>query len=296
MKADCTLRTDYLRKTLFSLILACGAAAFGGAPLCAQTYSGPITITTGGSYSGNWQSNDSNTPAVVISTSSPVTITNSNIKGPGDLIRVADGVDASQVTVLNTYGYGTYPTQAGTEKGCFLFVLRPASVDVEHCYIEGTGDGLVTSGYGGSPNAVNPIKFLYNRGLNMDGRYINGSGGYTTGQNYGIGPGYDRYFSHFVQISGASDHSGYGIPGADIGWNEIVNLPSQSSVDDNFSLFSGQRNTCEPYPVPRQLRSGRLRQHPHRGEQRQRLPDGQQRHRPGREHAGPVNRLRPHLQ
>ena len=52
----------------------------------AIVYSGPIVITSGGTYSGNWQSNNPNVAAVTISTTAPVIINNSNIQSKGDLI------------------------------------------------------------------------------------------------------------------------------------------------------------------------------------------------------------------
>lgn len=47
----------------------------------------PITITGGGTYTGNWQSTDPSVPAVIVLTTEPVTITHSRIVGSGDLLR-----------------------------------------------------------------------------------------------------------------------------------------------------------------------------------------------------------------
>ncbi len=49
-------------------------------------WSGPIVITEGGTYSGNWQSTDAKTPAVTVSTTAPVVIENSHIRSAGNLI------------------------------------------------------------------------------------------------------------------------------------------------------------------------------------------------------------------
>ena len=49
-------------------------------------WSGPLTITQGGTYSGNWRSTDPNTPAVTVATTAPVVIQNSHVTGPNDLI------------------------------------------------------------------------------------------------------------------------------------------------------------------------------------------------------------------
>ncbi|WP_189011719.1 NPCBM/NEW2 domain-containing protein, partial [Deinococcus malanensis] len=48
------------------------------------TYSGPLVISKGGTYSGNWESPDTG-PAVSIQTTEPVIIENANIRGKGVL-------------------------------------------------------------------------------------------------------------------------------------------------------------------------------------------------------------------
>src|SRR5436309_1844063 len=72
-----------------------------------QLLASPLVITKGGTYSGTWESTDRKTPAVLIDTSDPVTIQNSTVRGPGDLI--ASGVDHVHLTVLNSSGYGVNP-------------------------------------------------------------------------------------------------------------------------------------------------------------------------------------------
>ncbi|GGM06700.1 hypothetical protein [Deinococcus aerophilus] len=52
-------------------------------------YSGPITITRGSVYRGNWRSLDPARPAVTIKTAQPVVIENSNIQSRGHLIFTA---------------------------------------------------------------------------------------------------------------------------------------------------------------------------------------------------------------
>ena len=58
--------------------------------------SGPITITTGGTYSGSWTSTGS-TPSVRISTTQPVTITNSSIQNlsGGELVHADAGANVT---------------------------------------------------------------------------------------------------------------------------------------------------------------------------------------------------------
>src|SRR6185369_15037341 len=67
----------------------CGASA--GAPVDCNTvsYQGPITISAGGTYTGNWESTNYNTPAVNITTNQPVTINNSCIRSKGHGVNFA---------------------------------------------------------------------------------------------------------------------------------------------------------------------------------------------------------------
>jgi hypothetical protein len=53
-----------------------------------QQWTGPIVITGGGTYSGNWTSNDPDTPAVTIRTDDAVEIHDSTITGKGTLINL----------------------------------------------------------------------------------------------------------------------------------------------------------------------------------------------------------------
>ncbi|MBB5366407.1 NPCBM/NEW2 domain-containing protein, partial [Deinococcus humi] len=72
-------------------------------------YSGPLVITKGGTYRGNWQSLDPSTPAVYVKTSEPVIIEGSNLRGRGELIRGW----FMNLTVRNSNGYGMNPNVYG---------------------------------------------------------------------------------------------------------------------------------------------------------------------------------------
>src|SRR5687768_11239910 len=71
-------------------------------------YSKPLVITKGGTYTGNWESRNSEIPAVDVRTSEPVIIINSNIRSAGYLIR--SWGNESDITVKHTRGYGLPPT------------------------------------------------------------------------------------------------------------------------------------------------------------------------------------------
>ena len=99
-------------------------------------FSGPIQISSGGVYSGNWQSTDPSIPAVNINTAERVTIINSRVRGPGDLIHYyltppAQGPQptaASSLTVQQSCFVGTNPNFAGVRKGTAIWVQNSVSV------------------------------------------------------------------------------------------------------------------------------------------------------------------------
>ena len=78
-----------------------------------QAASGPIIITTGGTYSGTWNSDDPATPAVTIATDDPVTIEDSVITSRGALILVTGVKTGANVTIDNVTGTALDPQVAG---------------------------------------------------------------------------------------------------------------------------------------------------------------------------------------
>src|SRR5437773_12540005 len=80
-----------------------------------QLLASTLVITKGGTYSGTWESQDPSVPAVLVKTTEPVTIENSNISGKGDLI--ASGVDHTKITVRHVAGYSLNPNVYGRAAG-----------------------------------------------------------------------------------------------------------------------------------------------------------------------------------
>lgn len=186
------------------------------------TWSLPLVITRGGTYSGNWQSLDVHQPAVAISTTEPVVITNSVVRGMDDLI--VSAISGVNLTVTNTTGYSLNPNKLGRTPGRFALLHTIASADLENNTLIGTS-GIEIETYGGAASATTPIKVLKNSALNIDGRLSDGGGSFLTGAN-------DNEAVQFVQLNGCLH-----VPGVDIGWNQVVNLPGQSRVEDNISIF-----------------------------------------------------------
>ena len=84
-----------------------------------------MTITQGGTYSGNWKSTDPNTPAVTVATTAPVVIQNSYVTGPNDLI--SDPYYGNNLTVKNVIGIGVNPNVRGQSNGIFVNAQNPSS-------------------------------------------------------------------------------------------------------------------------------------------------------------------------
>jgi hypothetical protein len=197
------------------------------------SYSGPITITHGGTYSGNWQSLNPNVPAVRIRTSEPVIIENSIIRSRGTLINAAGF--AADLTVRTTRGYGLNPNVRGRHAGRFLDVDGFANVLVEQNYLEGTG-GIYLYHYRGDHSAGQTVQILQNAAMNIDGRESNGKGGYLAAPT-------DDYVQ-FFQINGV-----HGLRGARVAWNEVINEPGKSLVEDNISIFNTTGRPDDPFEI-----------------------------------------------
>jgi hypothetical protein len=221
-------------------IIATGLAVylFGGiAPAQIQAWlksfgtRGPVstlTITKGGTYSGNWQSINPNVPAVLIKTSQPVVIQNSRLQGRGNLIQADDG--NVNVTVRNTKGYGLNPRVVGRTIGRFLAVYKPFKIVVEHCYMESTS-GIYLNGDTSAPQSV---KIRYNRARNIDGRKSDGNGGFSTEFNW----------AQFVQLDKVQ-HA----PKIEIAWNEVINKPYKSRAEDNISIYLSSGTSSSPIQI-----------------------------------------------
>jgi fibronectin type 3 domain-containing protein len=194
-------------------------------------WSGPIVITAGGNYSGNWESTGPNVFAVTVDTKDPVIIENSHIRGPGTLISAH--TPAGDLTVRNTVGLALIPNVAGLPNGLFLDASSPARLVVENCYIENTRYGVRVSGYGGNRDGNQTIIIRYNRGRNMTGLVSDGHGGQAIiTSTLSQGSNSFRKFSHFVQLKQVQ-----AVPGIDIGWNEVIDEPYKSNVDDVINIY-----------------------------------------------------------
>jgi hypothetical protein len=195
-------------------------------------WSGPLTITQGGTYSGNWKSTDPQTSAVTIATIEPVVIQNSYVTGPNDLIN--DPYYGNHLTVKNVIGIGVNANVAGQANGVFVDAQNPALLDVEHCYFESVRFGVYVRGYGGNRDGTQTVTILNNRGRNIVGLESDGKNGYLPGETL-------WQWAHAFQLGNMSS-----VPGIRIAWNEIVNYPYQSLVNENINMFDAGGTASSP--------------------------------------------------
>jgi hypothetical protein len=178
-------------------------------------WQGPLIIKEGGTYTGNYKSTDSATPAVWIWTEQPVTITGCIIACAGNGIHFET---RGQATVRNNKIYGL-PPSGDRVRGRGVYCFKPQSAVVEHNYFEGTGGGVMLDQSDATP--PKKMKIRYNKFLNMDKRKANPND--TNGIEHRAG-------IMFSSLNNLVD--------AEICWNELVNEPGNSWVEDNM-LNSG---------------------------------------------------------
>lgn len=207
-------------------------------------YAPPIVITRGGTYSGEWESLDANVAAVAIRTAEPVVIQYSTVRGKDDLIRTETNL--AHVTVSNTRGYGMNPGVAGQAPGRFIKAERFRHVAVEHNRLEGTA-GIYLFDYRGN-RAGETIRIIGNDALNIDGRRSDGNGGWMNfNERVRISDGksergYDRV--QFAQLNGVKN-----VPGIEIAWNQVINEPGNSRVEDNISIYQSSGTASSPIDI-----------------------------------------------
>jgi hypothetical protein len=199
-------------------------------------WSGPIVISEGGTYSGNWQSTDARTPAVTVTTTAPVVIENAHIRSVGSLIKTT--IAGSNLTVRNSLGVAANAAVKGQPNGVFLEVSSPTKLDVENNYIENARGGVIVHGYSGNRDGEQTIVIRSNRARNLNGLLSDGNGGYLPGE------GANRSAARFIQLDSVQS-----VPGIDVGWNEVINYPGRSLVEDNIDVYRSGGTPNRPLEI-----------------------------------------------
>ncbi|HEX8524264.1 MAG TPA: SdrD B-like domain-containing protein [Tepidisphaeraceae bacterium] len=208
-----------------------------------QLFAGaPLVITHGGTYTGTYTSTNPQVPAVTVDTDEPVTIQKATITGPGDLIFAA--APHANITIRNSKAYGVNPDIAGETKGRFIDADGFDNVIVENNYLEGTA-GIFLLNYAGDRTASETVRIVGNRAKNVDGRKSDGKGGYfdfNTRVSQLDGHEEDGFKEvQFVQLNKVA-----GVPNVEIAWNEVVNEPGKSRVEDNINIYKSSGTQASP--------------------------------------------------
>jgi len=200
----------------------------------AEAWSPPIQITKGGTYTGRWRSLSPDIPAVKVLTNEPVIIENCQIQSAGDGIWSLD--QKAQLSVRNCLGQGLNPNIANRQKGHFINIGNFSEVIVENNTISSFGYGIRALNYGPATEwSGQTVRILYNHFKNVDGRLSNGQGGYLTNS----------------EGSGANAIGLNTLRGAKvkIAWNQVINKPFYSSVEDLISTYKSSGTAAAPITI-----------------------------------------------
>jgi hypothetical protein len=184
-----------------------------------------LVIRRGGTYTGTFRSLDSSRPCVRIATTEPVLLDSCTFEGAGNLVECLHA--GARLTIRRCLGRGLPPTKDQTPRGRFLTVSEARSVRVEQCRLEQTS-GIYVYKWSGDGSPAQTLRILRNRVRNIDGRYRDG-GGLTVG---------------FVGLNQVR-----GVAGIEIAWNEVINQPDESMVEDNISLYNSSGTPASPIRV-----------------------------------------------
>ena len=207
----------------------CGVSS-ATALVVVTSVAGPITITHGGTYSGNWISNDPAVAAVSIRTDDPVTLRNATIASRGDLISVQGTGLGAHVSVRNVTGTALDPRVAGLQRGSFLVAEQVASLTVQNCTMIGVRFGVKVLS-----STATDLSIVRNLASELEDRETDDQGGFLNNR---------PDLGHFVMLNGVSAPNG-----AEIAWNQVVDTIGQSSTEDVINIFKSQGAPGAPIAV-----------------------------------------------
>jgi hypothetical protein len=188
----------------------------------AVRYDGPLTITRGGTYSGNWESTDPAVAAVSIRTTEPVVIENCRVRGPGNLIAsrfsASDSVPFADVTIRNCVGQGTGGLDVERGRGHFFIGVWPRRVVAQNNYYADTTGIWVIGNQ--EPGLLEELRIADNRVRNV------------TGGHNAIA---------IIEVTRTPD--------AELAWNEMINEPDRSYQEDVILTYKVLGSAADPFRV-----------------------------------------------
>jgi hypothetical protein len=219
------------RSVRIAVVLVAAAMLAGTTLLALQGKPARYRITRGGTYSGEFISEDARLPVIAIETAEPVIIEDATLRGRGPLIVSSE--HHANITIRNTRGYGLTPNVAGKSAGRFASIERFDNVVIENCYLESTA-GIYLLDYEGDRTEKETVRIIANRARNIDGRRSDGKGGYTS----------EFDLVQFAQLDKVRHAAG-----VEIAWNEIVNEPGASRAEDVISIYLSSGTAQSPIRI-----------------------------------------------
>jgi hypothetical protein len=171
--------------------------------------------------------------AITILVAQNVTILNSNLTGPYDMIQAL--LKPANITVTNTTAIATNPVPRGAVKGIFLHVNKFTNINMQNNNIQGLRLGFYCDGYAGNHTINETLTISKNVFTNIDARPSDGKGSFeTTGQ-------YNGQAIHLGNITN--------VPAMEIGWNEVMNAPQQSSTGALIEINETSGTAASPLAI-----------------------------------------------
>ena len=97
---------------------------------------------------------------------------------------------------------------------------------------------MIVHGYAGNRDGEQTIVIRANRARNLNGLLSDGNGGYLPGE------GANRTQARFIQFDSVQS-----VPGIDVGWNEVINYPGHSLVEDNIDVYRSGGTPNQPLEI-----------------------------------------------
>lgn len=191
---------------------------------------GPIEITHGGTYSGNWTSSDPRVAAVTIRTDEAVLLQNATVSGRGNLIVINGGKRGARVTIRNVTGTALDAGAAGAVRGAFVLAEAFDALTVDHCTMRGVAFGIkaVTS----NPTV---LRITNNRAEDLEDRASDGRGGLLPTR---------PVLGHFILLNHVAAAGG-----AEIAWNAAVQTMGTTSTEDAINIYESSGTREHPIRV-----------------------------------------------
>jgi len=198
-----------------------------GPPSTLPPQTGPVTISTGGTYTLNVLSTNSTVPAVDITTNQPVIIDQSLIQHAGTGVRAFTG---AQITITNSTLTAITPSTSNHEQQA-VNCYEPAKLTVEHNNINfGHGVQLSTGGF--NTYQTNPLAISYNNFTDI-GKLSQ--------------PGFYQGAVHLDKVTA---------PNGKILWNRVINHYGSSWGEDIIACANSGGTVGNPIEIAHCLVNG----------------------------------------